>query len=124
MELAPRRFGNTIVLTPAGRLDQATADGFKDALLARLGTCIAGQDLLVLDFSEVPYIASVGLRALMIASKHAKAQGGTLVVAALQPVVNEIFEISRFTLVLRSFPSVRDALAAISPSALQAFDTA
>jgi anti-sigma B factor antagonist/stage II sporulation protein AA (anti-sigma F factor antagonist) len=124
MDLVPRRFGNTIVLSPAGRLDHATADGFKDALLAQMGTCMAGQDLLVLDLSGVPYIASVGLRALMIASKQAKAQGGTLVVAALQPVVKEIFEISRFTLVLNSFPSVRDALAAISPSALQAFDSA
>ncbi len=122
MDLAPRRFGNTIVLSPAGRLDHATADDFKDALLVQMGTCIAGQDLLVLDLSKVPYIASVGLRALMIASKQAKAQGGTLVVAALHPVVKEIFEISRFTLVVNTFPSVRDALAAISPSALPAFD--
>ncbi len=124
MDLAPRRFGNTIVLSPAGRLDHATGDDFKDALLAQMGSCIAGQDLLVLDFSKVPYIASVGLRALMMASKQAKAQGGTVVVAALQPVVLEIFEISRFTVVFNTFPSVRDALAAISPSALQAFDTA
>jgi anti-sigma B factor antagonist len=123
MDLVPRRFGNTIVLSPAGRLDHAAADGFKDALLAQMGTCSAGQDLFVLDLSGVPYIASVGLRALMIASKQVKAQGGTLVVAALQPVVKEIFEISRFTLLFRSFPSVREALAAISPSALQAFDT-
>jgi len=124
MDLAPRRFGNAIVLSPAGRLDHATADDFKDALLAQMGSCIAGQELLVLDLSKVPYIASVGLRALMIASKQVKVQGGTLVVAALQPVVKEIFEISRFTLVFNTFPSVRDALAAISPSALQAFDTA
>ena len=124
MDLVPKRFGNTVVLSPAGRLDHATAEGFKDALLAQLGTCTTGQDLFVLDFSGVPYIASVGLRALMIASKLAKTQGGTLVVAALQPVVKEIFEISRFTLLFPSFPSVRDALAAISPLGLQAFDAA
>ena len=124
MDLAPSRFGNTIVLAPAGRLDHAAAEGFTDALLAQLGTCRAGQDLLVLDLSGVPYIASVGLRALMIASKQAKAQGGTLVLAGLQPVVKEIFEISRFTLIFTIFPSVRDALAALSPSALQAIDTA
>lgn len=124
MDLAPRRFGNTIVLSPAGRIDHATADGFKDALLAQLGTCVAGQDLLVVDLSGVPYIASVGLRALMVASKHAKARGGTLVVASLQPVVQEIFEISRFTLIFKTFPSVHDALATISPSALTAFGTA
>jgi anti-anti-sigma factor len=124
MDLAAKRLANTIVLSPTGRLDHAAADGFKDALLAQMGTCVAGRDLLVLDLSGVPYIASVGLRALMIASKQAKAQGGTLVLAALQPVVKEIFEISRFTLIFTIFPSVRDALAALSPSALQAIDAA
>jgi anti-sigma B factor antagonist/stage II sporulation protein AA (anti-sigma F factor antagonist) len=122
MDLAARRFGNTIVLSPAGRLDHAAAEGFQGALLGQMGTCKPGQDLLVLDFSGVSYIASIGLRALMIASKQAKAQGGILVIAALQPVVREIFEISRFTVVFTIFPSVRDALAAVSPSALQVFE--
>jgi hypothetical protein len=36
-------------------------------------------------------------------------------------VVQEIFEISRFTVILTSFPSVRSALAALSSAALQAF---
>ncbi len=122
MDLSPRRFADTIVLSPVGRIDHATAGGFKEALLGHMETCIAGRDALVLDFSGVPYIASVGLRALVVASKQAKAQKGTLVVAALQPIVREIFQISRFTMVLTTFPSVRDALAAISPSALQVFD--
>ncbi len=124
MDLAPKRFANTIVLSPVGRLDHASAAAFREALLAQMDTCSAGRDLVVLDLSGVPYMASSGLRALMVASKQAKAQGGTLVAAALQPLVKEIFQISRFTLVFTVFPSVRDALAAISASALQAFDTA
>ncbi|HSB72876.1 MAG TPA: STAS domain-containing protein [Candidatus Methylomirabilis sp.] len=122
MEIAVTRLENALVLSPAGRLDHAAAEGFMTALQAHLGTCRAGQDLLVLDLSGVPYIASVGLRALMVASKQAKAQGGTLVIAALQPVVSEIFEITRFTRLFAIYASVRDALAALSPSALQAFD--
>jgi len=59
----------------------------------------------------VEYIASVGLRVLMLASRQARAQGGTILVAALGPLVREIFEISKFTLVFPCFPSVADALA-------------
>jgi len=44
-------------------------------------------------------------------------------VAALQPVVREIFEISKFTLVMNVESTVRAALANLSPSALAAFDT-
>ena len=60
----------------------------------------------------------------MLARKQAKAQGGTLAVAGLTPVVQEIFEISRFTVVFDLFASVRAALERISPTALAAFDAA
>ena len=124
MDLAPRRFAETVVLSPHGRIDHATAEEFKTALLAELDACAPGRDRVVLDLGGVEYIASVGLRALMLAARQAKAQGSTLVVAALQPLVREVFEISRFTLLFTVFPTVRDALASLSPDALVAFDAA
>ncbi len=124
MDLAPKRFGNAIVLSPAGRVDHASAESFTEGLLAQLGTCCAGQDLVVLDLSGIAYMSSAGLRALMMASKRAHSQGGTFVGAGLRPLVQEVFAITRFTSVIATFPSVRDALAALSPSALQAFDSA
>src|SRR5262249_52332467 len=96
---------------------------FRHALQAQLGTCVAGQGAVVLDMSGVEYVSSAGLRALLLALRQAKAQGGTLVVAALTPFVREIFEISRFTLLFRVFASVREALAERSPAAVAAFET-
>lgn len=122
MDLRSRRLADTIVLSPAGRIDHATAEPFREALLAGLGTCAPGKDHVVLDLGGVEYVASAGLRALMLAAKQVKTQGGTLVVAALQPVVREVFEISKFTLLFKTYASVRDALAAISPGALGALD--
>jgi anti-sigma B factor antagonist/stage II sporulation protein AA (anti-sigma F factor antagonist) len=112
MDLAQKRIAGTVVLAPSGRIDHATAEGFKTSLGPHVARCAAGQDRLVLDFSAVEYISSAGLRVLMLAAKQAKAQGGVLAVAALQPIVREIFEISRFTLVLRVFATVDEALAA------------
>jgi anti-sigma B factor antagonist/stage II sporulation protein AA (anti-sigma F factor antagonist) len=60
----------------------------------------------------------------MLASRQVKAQGGVLVTAALQPVVLEVFEIARFTMLFKNFSSVRDALAEISPEGLAAFEAA
>jgi len=124
MDLTPRRFADTVVLAPAGRIDHGTAESFKDALRPYLEHCATGQQSLVLDLSGVDYISSAGLRVLMLARKQAKAQGGTLVVAGLTPVVKEIFEISRFTVVFEVFESVRDALVRVSPGAIAAFDAA
>jgi len=78
---------------------------------------------MILDFAGVDYISSVGLRVLMLAAKQIREQGGTIVVASLQPVVREIFEISRFNLVFQCFGSVRDALSKISPGDIAAYDS-
>ena len=122
MDLSPRRFADTVVLAPRGRIDHASADALETARAPYLARCADGEDRLVLDLSGVEYIASVGLRVLMVAAKQAHARHGTVVVAALQPVVREIFEISKFTMVLPTFASVRDALSALSRPAQAAFD--
>ena len=124
MDLPARRFVDVVVVSPTGRVDQVTADGFKAGLAGFLARCAAGQDAIVLDLGGVEYVSSVGLRVLMLAAKQAKAQGGTVVVAALQPLVREIFDISRFSLVFETFGSVTDALQRVSTAALAAFESA
>src|SRR5262245_4375746 len=117
MNVGSTRFGDTVVLAPTGRVDHTSAEAFKAALDGPLARCGPGGDRIVLDFSSLDYISSAGLRVLMIARKQAKAQSGKLVIASLQPVVKEIFEISRFDTMFEIFPSVRQALASISSAA-------
>jgi anti-sigma B factor antagonist/stage II sporulation protein AA (anti-sigma F factor antagonist) len=66
----------------------------------------------------------MGLRVLMIAAKELRSQGARIAVAAMQPVVAEIFDIARFSHVVEIFPSVRDALRTLSAPALEAYDAA
>ena len=124
MELSPRRFADAVVIFPAGRIDQSSADAFQDALAPYVGQCAAGRDCLILDLSNLSYISSAGLRVLMLAAKQVKAQDGTLLLTGLSPLVREIFEISKFTLVFDITPSLREALAKASTSALTAFEKA
>ena len=79
---------------------------------------------LLLDFTDVEYISSVGLRVLMIAARQMRGRKARIAVAGLQSVVGEIFAISRFNSVLEVFPTVRDALASLSSDALAAYDAA
>ena len=109
MEIGERRDGNILVLRPVGRIDNDTSPDFQSRLLSGL---TAGATVLV-DFSAVEYISSAGLRALMMGSKQSKAANGKLAVAALGPVVKEIFEISRFAMVVQVFDTPADALAAL-----------
>jgi len=60
----------------------------------------------------------------MIAAKAMRARKARVAAAGLQPIVAEIFAISRFDSVFEVFPTLRDALAALSPDAVVAYDAA
>src|SRR5262245_52811213 len=124
MHVSQERYADALVLMPVGRIDNSTADGLRTSLNSCVAACRKGGDRLILDFSKVDYISSVGLRVLMLAAKKVREQEGSLVVAELQPVVREIFEISRFNLVLQCFGTVREAVANASAAALAEYDSA
>lgn len=124
MNVSPRRYANAVVLSVAGRLDQDTCDDFRGELMKHVEQTARDGGAIVLDLAGLEYVSSAGLRCFMLASRQAKTQHGRIVVAALQPMVTEIFEISHFNLVFQVFPAVRDALAATSSEAASAFDQA
>ncbi len=121
MEIKNKIYDGILVLSPEGRIDHANSENFRTGLAPFVDRCKSDGERIVLDLAGVDYISSAGLRCFMLAEKQAKAQGGTIVVAAMQPVVKEIFEISRFTLVFETFSTVREALAKFSGTALKAY---
>jgi len=124
MPLSHRNYGTARVIAPRGRLDHDNCEGFQADLAPHLEACQRDGLALVLDLSALDYVSSAGLRCLMIAAKQANGHKSRIVVAAMQPVVSEIFQISRFNLVLEVFATMREALASVSPQAAAAFDQA
>lgn len=122
MALAHRLYDNALVLAPTGRLDHDNCENFREELAPHLERSAKAGTCLVLDLSGLEYVSSAGLRCFMLAAKQAKAQNSRIVIAAMQPVVAEIFQIARFNLVFEAYPRVRDALVALSPAATAAFD--
>jgi anti-sigma B factor antagonist len=122
MDLSTRRFANAVVLHVRGRLDQDTSEAFRAEVMKLVEGAAHGGAALILDLAELEYVSSAGLRCFMLASRAAKSQGGRILVAAMRPMVSEIFTISHFNLVFQTFATVRDALVAASTEAAAAFD--
>jgi anti-anti-sigma factor len=117
VNISTRRFADTVVLGAAGRVDHRSAGELEAALTA----AAPGSGAVLLDFSGVEYISSVGLRVLMVAAREHRARQTGFAIAGLQPVVAEIFAISRFDKVLPVHGDVAAALAQLSASALAAW---
>lgn len=124
MALPSRYLADAVVLAPRGRVDFENCEAFSADLAPHIAHCTRDGGSLILDLSGVDYVSSAGLRCFMLAAKQARMQHGRIAVAALQPVVAEIFQISRFNLVFEIHPTLREALAAVSPAAVAALDRA
>jgi anti-anti-sigma factor len=121
MNVSARSFASAVVLQVSGRLDQDTCEAFRGDLMKHVDTASQSSGAIVLDLSKMEYVSSAGLRCFMLASRQAKARQARLFVAALQPMVKEIFEISHFNLVFQVFPTVREALGSVSADAATAY---
>jgi anti-anti-sigma factor len=108
-------------LSPQGRLDALTVPKFEEELREHLNQ---GAAYLLVDFGEVTYISSSGLRALLTARRLAKSQGGDVKLCRLSPRVYEIFEMVGFTQVFGIFDSVEEAQTAFDSDSPQADEEA
>jgi anti-anti-sigma factor len=94
------------IVAVSGELDLSKAPELLDAIAA-LGD--AGTNAVVIDLSELTFIDSSGISALIKAGRETRARGGSVVVAAPTVNVRRVFEIVRLADVLSLEPSVEAA---------------
>ena len=87
--------GSTLVIALEGRLDTMTAP----ELEAELNASLKDADALVMDFSNLEYISSAGLRVLLSAHKVMSAKEG-MTVKTVNEIVAEVFEVTGFADIL------------------------
>ena len=113
MEIATTQDGDAVILAPEGRLDGATSSGLEAALSSRIES---GARTLVIDFSNLGYVSSAGLRVLLMTAKKMKGTGGYFALCGLKPGVFQVIKMAGFDKILTIHDGVAEALAA-RPSA-------
>jgi anti-anti-sigma factor len=122
MECRVQELANVILVQVIGRIDHRTAKAFEDTLLPLLDGCSGEDKKALLDLNGVVYMSSAGLRVLLLAAKQCQRQNSEIVIAELQPLLQDVFRIGRLETVFKVFTTVREALEAISPAAALAYD--
>jgi anti-sigma B factor antagonist len=104
------RQGNCVVASAFGEIDLTTAPALIDAIESDLGptapTCV------VIDLSEVRFLDSSGLNALVRLQRTLEGRGTTMrLVSPSDGIIRQVFEITELVEPLRVVDSLDDALA-------------
>lgn len=90
-----------------GRIDAHTAPAVEKELNALQQQNISK---MIIDFSNVNYISSGGLRVFLTALKWSRAHNGDLKLAHLEPNVEKIFKLAGFTKIFNIIPDLDRAI--------------
>ena len=105
MEISIRESDGKTVAALDGSLDTTSAPEVGIVLEERIG---AGDVKIIVDLTGVEFVSSAGLRILLVAAKKLRSAGGDLGVCGLNETVQEVFDMSGFSTILKVFPD-RDA---------------
>jgi anti-sigma B factor antagonist len=111
MNIDKRIERGVVILALDGRLDSNTAP----LLEPEIDSVDAGDDghHLLVDFNNVEYISSAGLRVVLKAVKGRQASAKSFAISSLQDHVREVFEISGFDAYITIYPDIARAIDSI-----------
>lgn len=92
MEIEKDLTASKLTMKVIGRLDTVTAPDLEKEITEGLD----GVTDLALDFTDLEYISSAGLRVLLLGLKTMKGKG-SFVVKNVNDIVNEVFEVTGFS---------------------------
>ena len=95
MEIVKNKEEAALTLTLSGRLDTTTAPQLEKAI----SESIEAVTDLQLDFTDLEYVSSAGLRVLLSAQKQMNKQG-KMVIRNVKEDIMEVFEITGFSEIL------------------------
>ena len=96
MNIAKTQDAGNMTLVLSGRLDSGTAPKLLEALLEEIENC----NQIKLDFSDIAYVSSAGLRVLIQGHKAAMAKEGAMSLCCVPKDVMDVLEMTGFDVVL------------------------
>ena len=103
--------GKVVIVMPDEQLDTNTSPQAEEMLMERVD---AGETRIVIDFSKTDYISSAGLRVILKTALQIQDKGGGFALCNGNEQIVEVLEISGFFDIVKYFPSLEAAVAAVS----------
>ena len=95
----------------AGRMDTQGAQAIDLKFTALTATEAAK---VVVDFSQVSFLASIGVRTLVMSARALARRGGSMVLASPQPLVEDVLRLGGIDMLIPVFADVQSACASLA----------
>ena len=96
MEITKEYDGNELTISVEGRIDTITSQDLEREIASEMGNF----NSLVMDFTDLTYISSAGLRLMIVTQKKLKPENIPFVIKNVNDTVGEIFRMSGFNKIL------------------------
>ena len=100
-----------LVARAEGRIDAYNSPEFESALRSAIEEC---EGPAVIDCSDLSYISSAGMRTILMIAQILEEREVKLAVCCLIEEIAELFRISGFDKIIDTYPTVQQALAAVT----------
>ena len=107
LECGMEKKGSVVVVRPMGRLDSGQGDRFEKILADEVRK---GNHRLVLDMSELTFIASSALRIMLVTARAIKSREGVFVVAGPLPHILDVLRTAGFDRLLKVMDTAEAAI--------------
>ena len=107
MEISEEKREEIKIFSLSGRLDSNTSPQLETRINEALEN---GSKQLIINFQDLDYISSAGLRVILKATKDLKRSDGKIMLCSMQDYVKEVFEIAGFDTFLPIVPSMDEAV--------------
>ena len=111
MNVEVQREGDSLVLSTEGRVDGTNANSFQDAMQQAIQD---SDKSVILDFANLTYISSAGLRVILLVAKGLQRQGAQFAACSMTEPVKEVFIISGFDKIIPIHDSQESALGSLN----------
>jgi anti-sigma B factor antagonist len=110
MEIIESKSGNFTIVELNGRLDTTNYSQVEKKLLEMVEK---GENKILVDFKNLEYISSSGLRVLLMILKKVTSLKGAFPLCSLNDNIKQIFDISGFTNIFTIYSNREEALKSI-----------
>ncbi len=111
MDVQFTREGSTLIAAVVGRIDGGNAHEFAETV----GKAQSDDDkAMIMDFAELDYISSAGLRAVLMTAKSCKSSNSEFALCSLPDQIMTVFEVSGFDKIIAIHPDRAKAIASVN----------